>query len=391
MVKLWNYFRGYVIIKIEGLSLEKFINMAIARDIYLWDIKRLNYTTLEAKVGIGGFKALRKLVRRAGCRMYISEKNGYPFWFSKVKKRKMLVLGAFFSLILLLVLSTFIFRIDVMGNENISTEEILTTLGESGLTIGANRYFINLRDLENSLLIHIHELAWVGIEIKGIHAKIEVVEKTLPPPRIDKNTPCDVIAKKNGVIEKVIARNGDALVQKGDIVAEGDLLITGIVEREGMETPLYIHAYGEVYAKTYYEGNKSMKLLKVKKEKTGEKVMRRGVKIGALELALNGETNPYEVYVLEKSSKKPFQWRGKGLPVEIITEEIYEAIEVEEKVDITDAKNLLHEALIEEILEEIPKELEILNSNTEFTIKNNILYGNVIIEVLEDIATQKKL
>ncbi|AOY77555.1 sporulation protein YqfD [Clostridium formicaceticum] len=391
ILKLWNYLRGYVIIKIEGLALERFINMCIAREIYLWDIQRINYTTLEAKIGIKAFKTLRKLARRAGCKVYISEKNGYPFWFSKVKKRKMLILGAFFSLILLLVVSSFVLIIDVTGNENVSKAEILTVLEEIGFKPGVNRYAIDLREIENNALINIHELAWIGIEINGIHAKIEVVEKTPPPPKIDKNIPCDVIARKSGVIEQVIARNGDAVVEKGDIVSSGDLLITGLIEREVMEAPIYLHAYGEVYARTYYEVEKSVPLMKINKEKTGEKYTRRIIKLGELELALSKGDHPYKVYIIEKTSKKPIQWRDKGIPVEIITEEIYEAIEVTEKVDVEAAKNTLHETLVEELVEQIPKDLKILSSNTEFTVENNTLYGNLIIEVLEEIGEQKKL
>ncbi|AKL95791.1 stage IV sporulation protein [Clostridium aceticum] len=391
ILKLWNYLRGYVIIKIEGLALEKFINMCIAKEVYLWDIKRINYTTLEAKIGIRGFKTLRKLARRAGCKVYISEKNGYPFWFSKVKKRKMLILGAFFSLILLLVVSSFVLVIDVTGNERVSSLEILTVLEEIGFKPGVNRYAIDLREIENNTLLSIHDLAWIGIEINGIHAKIEVVEKTPPPPKIDKDTPCDVVARKSGVIERVIARNGDAVIDKGDIVAEGDLLITGLIQREGMEAAIYLHAYGEVYARTYYEIEKTTPLVKVNKEKTGEKYTRRVIKLGELELALSKGDHPYETYVIEKTSKKPIQWRNKGLPVEIITEEIYEAIEVTEKVDIEVAKNTLHEVLIEELVEQIPKDLRILGSNTEFTVENNTLHGNLIIEVLEEIGEQKKL
>ena len=32
-------FKGYVIIRVEGLTLERFLNLAITSDIYLWDIK----------------------------------------------------------------------------------------------------------------------------------------------------------------------------------------------------------------------------------------------------------------------------------------------------------------------------------------------------------------
>lgn len=391
ILKLWNYLRGYVIIKIEGLALEKFINMCIVRDIYLWDIKRINYTTLEAKIGIKSFKNTCKVARKVGCKIYISRKNGYPFWLSKIRKRKMLIFGAFFSLIFLLVLSSFIFTIQVVGNETVEKGRIIGALEESGFTIGMNRYFLDLREIENNLLLNIQELAWVGIEIRGIHAKIEVVEKIIPPLKIQKNIPCHVVARKSGVVEKIIARNGDSIVEKGDIVVPGDILITGIIEREGMEGPLYLHAYGEVYAKTYYEAVKVVNLIRITKKKTGERITRKIIKLGDMEIALNKGENPYKVYILEKKSKKPIQWRNKELPVEVITEEIYEAVEIKEKLDIEKEKKILHETLIEEVLEKIPEGLEILNSNTEFIVKDNMLQGNVIIEVLEDIGEQEKL
>ncbi len=39
IIKIWHYLKGYVIIKIEGLTLERFLNLAANKDIYLWDIK----------------------------------------------------------------------------------------------------------------------------------------------------------------------------------------------------------------------------------------------------------------------------------------------------------------------------------------------------------------
>ncbi|MFW5648022.1 MAG: sporulation protein YqfD, partial [Candidatus Alkaliphilus sp. MAG34] len=69
VLKLWNYIRGYVIIRVEGLTLEKFINMCTVRNIYLWDVKRIGNTTLEAKLGVRGFKDLRKIVKKLGCKV----------------------------------------------------------------------------------------------------------------------------------------------------------------------------------------------------------------------------------------------------------------------------------------------------------------------------------
>ena len=94
------------------------------------------------------------------------------------------------------MLSSFIFFIEVRGNDTVLEDELIQVLRDSGLSIGSNKYLLNLREIENNLLIKVDQLAWAGIEIKGIMAKLEVVEKTLPPVKIDKETPCDIVAKK---------------------------------------------------------------------------------------------------------------------------------------------------------------------------------------------------
>jgi len=383
--------RGYVNVKVEGLALERFINMCIARGIYLWDIRRINHTTLEAKISIKGFKELRNIVRRAGCRVSINRKNGYPFWIHKLKKRKMLFVGAFFCFLILVFSSTFIFSIELVGNEKLEGEMIISSLNDLGLKPGINRYSINLKEIETQLLLDVNQIAWVGIEITGVKAKVEIAEKRLAPDKIDKDTPCNVVASKDGVIEKVIARNGDTVVKEGDIVTKGDLLISGIIEREYIEETMLVHSYGEVYAKSYYEATESKNLIEIKKEKTGQKSIKRLFNLNSLELSLNNGEVPYDFYVVEKKSKRPFQWRNIGLPVEIITEEYYEVNQFEERIDETKAKNDIHKEVINKLLEEIPLDAEILNTQIDFTVEDDVLYGGVIIETLENIAEQKTL
>src|SRR5699024_12143802 len=127
-IKLLNYFKGYVIIKVEGLTLEKFLNLAANSNIYIWDIKRMDYTLLEMKVSIKGFRELKKIANKGACRVYIKEKIGFPFFMNKLKKRKMLGFGFIIFLGLIFFLTSFIWEIEVSGNENTFYENILKLL-----------------------------------------------------------------------------------------------------------------------------------------------------------------------------------------------------------------------------------------------------------------------
>ena len=55
-----NYFTGYVKIKVEGLFLERFINICVSKKILLMDIKREKSTIMYANVGIADYKKLIK-------------------------------------------------------------------------------------------------------------------------------------------------------------------------------------------------------------------------------------------------------------------------------------------------------------------------------------------
>ncbi|KXG75874.1 sporulation protein YqfD [Thermotalea metallivorans] len=390
IVKLWNFLRGYVVIRIEGLTLEKFINYAIARGIYLWDIVRIDYTTLEAKVGLSGYKELRHIVKRAGCKVKINMKIGYPFFMHKIKARKMLMFGFMIAISLVILTTSFIWDVEVRGTESIPEEKIVKTLYELGLSPGIFKYKLDLASIENQIMIEMEELAWIGIEIRGTKAIVEIVEKVHPPQKIPMEIPCDIIASKNGVIEKIIAKNGDAMVQKGDIVKAGKILISGTVIREGSD-PRYVHALGEVFAKTYYEKNDEMSIIKVNKIKTGNRFIKRTVKIGSTQLMLSFGDIPFSNYIVESRKKSLFQWRNIQIPVEIIIDEYYEVIVQRERIDPETVKKALMEKLTVELAKQMPPHITILNQDIKYQEENNIIRAKLTIEALEQIGIQKRI
>ena len=100
--------KGYLVIRLCGPYPERVINMAMSRGIGIWDIIQEKEGCLLFKIRLGGFKALRFLVRRTGCRMRIVRKRGLPFIIRRAGKRKVLVLGAVFFCLVLYVFNTFV-------------------------------------------------------------------------------------------------------------------------------------------------------------------------------------------------------------------------------------------------------------------------------------------
>ncbi|WP_432409281.1 sporulation protein YqfD [Wukongibacter sp. M2B1] len=388
IIRIWNFFRGYVLFRLEGLNLERTLNLAIEDGIYLWDIRRIDYTTIEGKIGGRGYKELRKILKKTGCRSKIKMKIGFPFFVFKLKRKKIVAIGLALSILLIIGFTSFVWDVEIQGNNNISKKEILESLETIGVKSGVFKYTLDASDIKDGLLINHEKLAWVGVEIKGTKIKIEVVEKEEQPERVEKDTPCHIVAKKNGIIEKIVAKSGDAVVKKGDIVKQNQLLISGKIKREEMPTR-FVHSLGEVYARTYYEKSKVMPIFKVKKIKTGRKYTKRIFKIGSTSFTIAKGGVPFEKYVIEVKNKSLTKWRNIKFPVEIVIEHYFEIVEQKKKVPEDVIKKSLKDFLLVNVVKDIPEDGKIIKRSIDYKKQSGVIKGHLIVEVLESIGMEK--
>lgn len=193
---LLNYILGYLNIEIEGYFVEKFINVCISKSIFLWNIKRTKSTIAYSNIGIKDFKKICKIAKDTKCRIKIKNKKGLPFVFNKYRKRKIFFIFLLVLTIGIISLSNFVWNIDVVGNVNISEEEIRKTLETDGLKIGILKNRVNTKEIVNKMRLERNDLAWVGIEIKGTNATVKIVEADKKPDIIDESDYCNIVATK---------------------------------------------------------------------------------------------------------------------------------------------------------------------------------------------------
>lgn len=385
VIKTWNFFKGYVIIKVEGLTLERFLNLAATKDIYLWDINRVGYTTLEMKATIQGFKALKEIVKRVGCRVEIVDKRGLPFILYRLKHRKMLAFGFFIFLGVIIFLSSLIWNIEVIGNEKVRTEDILKVLEKEKIKNGIIKYKIDKDYTKHLLLNEFDTFSFLSIEIKGTKLIIEVKEQDLLPEKIDMDTPCHIIATKKGVIVKAIAKNGKAIVRKGDIVKKGQILITGSISDEYSEEQILVHAEGEVLAKTVYNYRLDEPIVKTIKEETGRVYERRELKVGQKGIQFSKGEIPYKDYIEEVKEVKLFNV-DVDLPIKILVHQFKEVEKKELKQNIDFLKQSTHIKAVEELNKQLPENVQIESKDVKYYVKDGILSTYVTLEVIEDIG-----
>ena len=253
---IWiKYITGYVNIKVESYYLERFINICISKKILLWNIKRKKSTILYANLGINDYRRIKEIAKKTKSKVKIEKKRGLPFLLNKYRKRKIFL--AFFLLIIttLIISSNFIWNIEIKGNEKINGEEILEVLNQNGFKIGINKNNIDTESIINKIRLQRDDIAWIGINMKGTNAIVEIKEADKVPEILDENDYCNIVSNKNGCITKISVQNGTAAVSIGNIVKEGDVLVYGYME--GKYTGIrYMNASADIEAKVWYSKKK---------------------------------------------------------------------------------------------------------------------------------------
>ena len=270
-LSLWHYLKGYVIVEVCGGNIEKFLNLITYHGIDIWQVHN-SAEGIRFCVVASAFKEIRSDAKKAKCRIKIVSKKGFPFLAFKYKKRRLFVAGIAVFIILLLSLTSFVWLVDVEGNERISAMDIMHTLEENGYETGKLKRTMNLRNAETLLLNAYPDLLWVGIHYEGTRMVVKVSESVLPPEMMpSESAPKALLAKRDALITYIAVEKGKPMVREGDIVKKGDVLVAGEMPI-GEEKPdlYYTSAKAAIRGKTIYTATQEISLSQVKKAYTDQ-------------------------------------------------------------------------------------------------------------------------
>lgn len=392
-LNLFNYITGTVTIKVSGGMPEKFMNLCMAHKKSLLGIRKQNEDFIVT-MGLSDFFSIRPIVRTSQSRVQVIGYRGLPFLTREVKRRKMLVLGGIIFLVLLNLLMSYIWFIDVIGMTSIPTEKIRDVLYQNGLKPGSFKEDINSKTIENQILLSIPEVAWVSIEVTGTRAVVEIVEKTLPKA-LDK-APGHIIATKDGIITEVIALAGVSVVKKGDTVKKGDLLIKGVTydgkgEHLNVRSgePEFLRANGIVSARVWYEGYGETQLAQLTYERTGRKYVGVRIQLGDSTIVLKEVVMPEgQLFEVEEVNKKLPLWRNRDIIVESTISNYYEVYEKTLQLSVEEAREQGKAKALAEVQTLIPESANVLVRTIEVlkTPEPDLVRVKVNIETVEDIG-----
>jgi len=388
---LWTFLKGYVAVEVTGSAVERFLNMAAHRGVYMWNISPIE-NGVKMHCSIRGFKMLRSCVKKTKVRLKIAQREGFPFIMHKYRKRKILMGGIAFFVLFLYAMSSFVWRIDIVGNERVSSEAILEFSDTHGLHIGAFKHSVDHKEIGRQLLFEFKDVSWVDVHTRGTRTTI-IISETIPEQlRIPRDIPCNIVAAKDGLITSIATASGLPQVRQNDVVRQGDLLVSGTLplqsEHTGESTTIFVHAYAEVWAKMYTPIQFSVPMSYTQKIFTGKE---RSHHTFQWLIGQQGSINlfhgriPFTNYDKIVSHTQPGASGDYPLPFvwtraayrEFIPETRYRTIE--------DAKALADRVITERIIREFDFHADIIDKQVQFAEQPDQLVVSVLITTNERI------
>lgn len=394
LFRLFFYLKGYFRVKITGHSPERFFNLCSNRQIELRNVLPVDdgYTFI---IGRQEYEEVLPFLEKTGTSLEVLEQIGLPYILQKYRKRKLFVLGCLLCIGLIYGLSLFVWDIQVSGSQQYTKEEVIQYVKQQYVTLGTLKREVDCAKIEEELRQYYDQIAWISCELKGTQLHIQIKETLKENEDVNSNIPCDIVARKAGIIRKIITRNGTPMVKEGMEVNKGDVLISGTIHIYDDTNTLLesesIGAQGDIVAQTIYPYDDQFAMHYYDKQYTGNKNVYYGIEW------LGKQYLPYVPKNRFRSSDQVEEememkiGHTYALPISLFRYERKEFTPVRKSYS-KESATIHAKQRLQKFLDELSeKGVEIVRNNVKIVIDDEICKGEGTISVLEPIGKIRQI
>ncbi len=393
--KQGKYVIGYMTIIIEGKHPEQLLQEFIDSGYPAWDIIFETKTTYRATIYLHHLRIIEQLASKKDLTIMKEKARGGATVFRGLLRRKELLISLLISAIVLFMLANTAWKVEIKGVSVHIEDRIEQKLSKHGLYQGSWTYHLDSLDIIQDQLLHeIPELLYLGIQKNGTSYYVEAIEKKTEKELIDHSAQ-QLVAKKDGVIQKFFIKSGVPVVERNEFVKKGDILVTNeveTVEEEEKEdsNSVKIPVEGKVFANTWYNIQVAASLQPANEKLTGEKTIRYQLQLAKKSLPIWGFGQPpYKQNVINEDVKPLHLWKWE-LPVEIVQQNIYEYDSHALERSVEETKEMTFQHIIENLQLKLGQDIEIVKYYVlHETVENGKVKMNIYFSLLENIATVK--
>lgn len=242
---------SYLYIKVESSNINKFLQKCNKNGINIINIKYISYKSIIVLINEKDYKRIKKI--GINKKISIVKKNGKNRYIEILKNNKVFFISCLIGIIILIVLSNIIFKIEIISDNNELKNIIKTELSNNG--IEKYKFMKNFDDIEiikkNIINKYRDNIEWMEISRIGTKYRVNVVERKIK--KIESSDKIySLVANKSGVVRGIFTEKGISLVEKGDYVKKGDILVSSDIKlNDNLKNRISVKS--KVYAETWYK------------------------------------------------------------------------------------------------------------------------------------------
>lgn len=378
MLGILKYIRGYLRIRVWGFSPERFMNLCSNKDILLWDIEQENDNYVMC-ISLKSFYKIRPIVRKTGTRVAIIKRYGLPFLMPVILRRKVFLTGLSLTLCFWYVSSLFVWDIELSGNYRITDDVLESFLEGQGVRAGVRRDRLEIGELEKAIRRAFPEVIWTSARLEGTRLWIYIKENDAPvigeDDRGQETAGSDLTAEYDGRIVSMIVRSGVPMVQIGDTVEKGTVLVDGKVpvynEDATVREYIFTDADADICMEHSLDFRTELSFDYIKKEYTGREKKQYFLQLGGRkEIKLPCEV-PYMVYDSVMRQSRPGLFDKLNIPVSGGYYLYREYQNVEHEYTLDEAESILREKLSDFLTTLEEKGIQMIEKNVKIDTGGN--------------------
>ena len=367
-------------LKVEGKNLERFIKRLITHKISLLKVIQIDRKTLLITIYEKDYEKLKGL--KTIYRINIIDTYGVSRFKKKWKKNHVLLLSIFLGLAVLIALSHIIYQVEIVYLDKDVRNFLKRELEKEGIyRYQWKKSYQQLEQIKKKIIKNNQDkIEWMEIETVGTKYVIRVEMRKLASKKKEPNIR-HIVAKKDAIVRRVEASQGEIIRKNNDYVKSGDIIISGEIKLNE-EVKNKVSAKGKVYGEVWYEVEVEIPYHYYDVKKTGRKN--------------TVYTIEYFNHRFELLNSKPFRqkecqvdkiWEHFVLPIRFQKEKQIEVIKTDKILTKNEAVQQAVELGIDKMQERLTKKEKIIDVKTlKTTQKNSKMVVDMFFTVYEDIT-----
>lgn len=369
---------GQVKLTLRGLNVERFVNYAVKTGVEFRELTRDNNIT-KISVDYKVYKKTIKLAKNFDIEdvEYLGPVRMYMYLMGNIG----IIIGLIIGLALFGFCMTRVWRIDILGLERINKESIVEILNQMDYNIGGSNISIDNKAIESALLENFDDISLVSVMHNGCSIVISIKEKEYSE-ELDSSIQLPVVASFDGIVESIDVVQGTPMVQVGDVVKKGDILIAPFtVDSEG--NMIKMRAIGNVNASVYVKGSVSYQQGQERLVRSGNVQTHISLKLFGVDFPSKKNTS-FDFYEVEKVEK--YLCKNSLLPFIKVEERYYELIKQTDSKTFEEQKDYYIKQSIYQAYDNLEADFDVVSEQTDITKVENTYFVTTYLKVVTDIG-----